>query len=55
MVFREKREEVFGGLTILLVFAISSMVWSIFISYLRPGYCTFSQDFGTTQYAGISR
>jgi hypothetical protein len=55
MEFREKREEVFGGLTILLVFAISSMVWCTFSSFLSQSYCTFCQNLEGTQYAGISR
>lgn len=55
MEFREKHEEVFGGLTILLVFAISSMVWCILPSFINQSYGTFSQDLEWTEYAGISR
>lgn len=55
MEFREKGEEVSGGLTILLVFAISAIVWSTLPGFLSPTSCTLSQDLGARQYAGISR
>jgi hypothetical protein len=54
MEFREKREEVSGGLTILFVLAISAIVWCISTSFISHKYCS-DQNLQATKAAGISR